>query len=401
MRRSAVLLVGLVLVAGAPRVRADATGPRLLARFECARCHEGTGQPAPPTEKHCVRCHQQILGGTFPLTGGLQPETLRAWQGRLVSLPVVPSLTAAGLRLRRDFIVSFLLKPHDLRPGLLALMPRLSITPAEARSIAATLVPSEVMTPPPRGDLAEGRRLLETLGCGFCHRFTGVPTLPASPLPVPVPPAQLTEALALAPDLRFTRERFQPGALARWLQAPAAVKPDTRMPQIPLSAAQAEALATYLLEASLSPLPPVLPPPRLPVLIRRVSFDEVSEKVFRRTCWHCHSTPEYAMGDGGPGNTGGFGFKGRGLNVATYTDLASGSLDDRGQRRSVFRPVSRSASSLGTDQTPLLLAVLLARQKELAGQPVPGLRGMPLGLPALTPEQIQLVETWIAQGRPQ
>jgi hypothetical protein len=27
-------------------------------------------------------------------------------------------------------------------------------------------------------------------------------------------------------------------------------------------------------------------------------------------------------------------------------------------------------------------------------------RGMPLGLPALTPEQVQLVESWIAQGRP-
>jgi hypothetical protein len=27
-------------------------------------------------------------------------------------------------------------------------------------------------------------------------------------------------------------------------------------------------------------------------------------------------------------------------------------------------------------------------------------RGMPLGLPPLEPEQIQLVESWIAQGRP-
>jgi hypothetical protein len=26
--------------------------------------------------------------------------------------------------------------------------------------------------------------------------------------------------------------------------------------------------------------------------------------------------------------------------------------------------------------------------------------GMPLGLPALSPEEIQLVDSWIAQGRP-
>ena len=41
---------------------------------------------------------------------------------------------------------------------------------------------------------------------------------------------------------------------------------------------------------------------------RRVSFAEVNEQVLRRTCWHCHSTPEFAMGDGGPGNTGALAF---------------------------------------------------------------------------------------------
>jgi hypothetical protein len=28
------------------------------------------------------------------------------------------------------------------------------------------------------------------------------------------------------------------------------------------------------------------------------------------------------------------------------------------------------------------------------------MRGMPLGYPSLTPEEIQLVESWVAQGRP-
>ena len=102
---------------------------------------------------------------------------------------------------------------------------------------------------------------------------------------------------------------------------------------------------------------------------------------------------DYAIGDGGPGNTGGFGFKGRGFSVTTYADVASGVLDDQGNRRSVFAPLPNG--------TPRLLAVLLARHKELAGEQAPGLRGMPLGLPPLSAEQIQLVESWIAQGRPQ
>ncbi len=385
----AALAIAALQALGLTTVRAEPAGNQLLARFECNRCHEGTGLPEVPSEKHCVRCHQEILAGTFQVPS----EVLKTWQGHIVSLPVVPSLTATGARLRRSWVESFLLKPHDLRPGLLALMPRLALTPQLARSIAATLVPQEP-APPTRslGDADAGRRLIEPLGCGTCHRFSGVPAIAAAPLPVPVPAAQLTRALALAPDLRYTRGRFQPGALVSWLRAPAALKPDTLMPQIPLTEKQAQDLAAYILTAPLAPTVRMPVPPRLPVLTRRVSFDEVNEQVLRRTCWHCHSTPEYALGDGGPGNTGGFGFTGRGLNVATYADLAAGSLDEKGRRRSIFLPVA--------DGTPRLLAVLLARQRELSGELVPGLRGMPLGLPALTAEQIQLVESWLRQGRP-
>jgi hypothetical protein len=46
------------------------------------------------------------------------------------------------------------------------------------------------------------------------------------------------------------------------------------------------------------------------------------------------------------------------------------------------------------------VARLRARQLEEAGQPDPNLRGMPLGFPALTPEELQLVESWLEQGRP-
>jgi hypothetical protein len=68
-------------------------------------------------------------------------------------------------------------------------------------------------------------------------------------------------------------------------------------------------------------------------------------------------------------------------------------LDLKGERMSVFAKTA--------DGTPLLVASLLARQKEEADEVVPDLRGMPLGLPALSAEQVQLVESWVAQGRPQ
>jgi len=47
-----------------------------------------------------------------------------------------------------------------------------------------------------------------------------------------------------------------------------------------------------------------------------------------------------------------------------------------------------------------VIAHLMARYVEEAGGSVDGIRGMPLGLPPLPLDQIQLVDTWIARGRP-
>lgn len=369
-----------------------ADGGSLMEKHQCQRCHEGTNLTAMPDEKHCVRCHQSILRGEFKIDAA----TLRRWQGNLRSLPAVPSLTAIDRRLRRSWIANYLQQPTDLRPGLLAMMPRLALTDTQARRIATWLVPDEspaVSLPRSPELLAQGRKLIEVAGCGSCHRFSGVAALPANLPARPLSDEQRRLGPLLAPDLRYTRERFQSGRLVAWLRDPQSLKPDTLMPTSLLSEAEATAVAAYIWGAELQSLPPNPVPTRLPVLNRRVSFAEVNEQVFRRTCWHCHSTPEFAMGDGGPGNTGGFGFAGRGLNLASYSDVLSGSLDDRGVRRSIFLPMP--------DGVPRLVGVLLARQRELAGEIVPGLRGMPLGLPALSPEQIQLVESWIAQGRPQ
>lgn len=165
------------------------------------------------------------------------------------------------------------------------------------------------------------------------------------------------------------------------------------MAQVPMTPEEARDIAAYVLTTELAPAVPKPIPARLPVLARRVSYDEVMEKVLHRTCRHCHSEPDYALGEGGPGNTGGFGFAPRGFNVGNHEGMLAGYLDDHGDRHSVFSPMP--------DGTPRLVAALLARQEEEAGRPRADLRGMPLGLPALTPEEVQLVESWVAQGRPE
>ena len=159
------------------------------------------------------------------------------------------------------------------------------------------------------------------------------------------------------------------------------------------SAKEAKDAAAYLLGAKLEPPLRKPIPQRLPVLERKVTSEDVDREVLQKTCRHCHTNPDIARGDGGPGMTGGFGFMPRKLDFSTYESTNGGLLDLKGERMSVF--------SKTKDGTPLLVAALLARQKEEAGQIDPEARGMPLGLPALTALQVQIVESWVAQGRPQ
>ena len=149
-------------------------------------------------------------------------------------------------------------------------------------------------------------------------------------------------------------------------------------------------IAAYVLGAALTPEPRQIYA-RLPVLTRRVSFEEAKRQVFSRTCHHCHTDADSSGGDGGPGNTGGFGFEPRGVSLSSHASILAGYVDALGQRR-LFEPLA--------DGTPRLVAALLARHDETNGEPRAGVRGLPLGLPPLAPEDIQLVESWVAQGKP-
>jgi len=386
----APLLVALVATA------APEPATALLARHECRRCHEGTSEPAPPLAKACVGCHRRITGGTFEA----RRDLIVRWNRNLVSLRQAPSLAGVGARLRRDWVRAFLLAPSDARPALAATMPRLALTPNEADALARALVPNDDRDRgdvSPAGDVARGARLYARLRCGTCHAFTGAdvdavarPGIVARGAGERAPP----DAIALAPDLALARARLRPGRVAAFIREPQLANADTLMPATPMSAAEAEDLATFVLRAPLRPAPPPpsAPLPVLPLLARPVRFAEVQSRVFDRVCRHCHAAPDFALGDGGPGNTGGFGFPPRGLDLSSYEGIASGAFDDKGRRRSVF--------AANADGTPAIVARLRARRDEEIGRADPALRGMPLGLPALSPEDLQLVESWIAQGRP-
>lgn len=262
-------------------------------------------------------------------------------------------------------------------------MPRLAITADEAASIATLLVPTEDLTPPPRGDAGRGLAALATFGCTGCHVTSNEPLPPAG--------EGLARARSLAPDLRLVRRRLQPSAIGRFLEDPRRHVPDGAMPDLGLPAAVVRDLVTCLLECEFE-TPVVEPAPSRPEPpTRRVRYDEVDARVFHASCRHCHATAEFALGDGGAGNTGGFGFPPRGVVLDSFTGTQSGAIGEDGRRRSLYQPMP--------DGTPRLVAVLLARHVEVRGGVVEGLRGMPLGMPPLPLEDIALVDAWIRQGR--
>ena len=367
-------------------------GKTLVTKFECNRCHALADVEVPALDKDCVRCHQQIHGGTYKAS----PTTLTKWQKNIVHFRDTPSLVNIGGRLRRGFIEQFLLEPRDMRTHMETSMPRLEITAEEARDVAAYLTAGSVPAKPFLLDGASAEKggvVFEQKGCRQCHEYTGAPR---ATLPAGVPAIEGTgerRGHSLAPDLRYVRERMNAGEIIRWIEDPKAINPDTAMPKTPLSPEELRDVTAFLVNQTLAEKVNKPVPARLPVLTRKVTYDEVSQRVFRNTCWHCHAEPDYAIGDGGPGNTGGFGFKPRGLNLAEYEGIQAGYVDDKGERRSIFSPMP--------DGTPRIVYALLARYREEAGQRDAVVRGMPMGLPSVTPEDIQLVETWVAQGRPQ
>jgi cytochrome c2 len=245
------------------------------------------------------------------------------------------------------------------------------------------------------GDVDRGRKVVETKGCLTCHAFTGTSGLAISA--PEVAPEAIAAGLREAPDLALARDRFRPDVLAKWIKSPKSMRANSTMPELGLSDEEARDAAAFLVSVPLTPPAAAPPIEKLPLLDRKVGFAEVLEKVFDKTCTHCHSDPN-VKGLGGPGSTGGFGFKARGVQLSSWDGTRVGYIDHGAGRKSLLDgPVIHVGKS---DTKSRLVAALLARHEEVAGRPVPGVRGMPMGLPPLSREDIQLVESWASQGGP-
>jgi cytochrome c551/c552 len=386
---------------------------RVLEKYECSRCHEVEAVAAPPAEKQCAGCHLEVahapLDPARMAAGhaeyGAAFDRFTARTARVyVDVPPLKSLK----RFRASWLTSFLSAPYDLRPHLAESMPRLPMTTDEVATLVKGLglQPTVIARRPSKAVLARGAVLFEAKGCTSCHLF-GNARFASQPAELFVFERPARSALARAPDLRHVRDRSNRDVVVKTLLDPSSVNRGSQMPRLEVTVAEAETLADFLIftDVEIPHVPQVAAEVKGP--LGQVRYEDVEARVFRKVCWHCHSNADAAGGDGGPGNTGGFGFKGVGLSFATWEEVMNGAQGPDGEYRSIFRR--------GVTGEPVLIEVLKQRVHENrrdfvkpghARRQQPGaaveqqVLGMPLGLPAIDPEDLALVEAWVAAGTP-
>ena len=351
-----------------------ARGRALVEAFQCTSCHEietldGEELERPRGGRDCFGCHRSVALGTFDE----RPHMHEQWKRELPHKFDVPSLRGAN-RFRRTWLVEYLREPHDVRQNLDSQMPRMPMTREDAEAIADFLGAADRADTVAAGSADRGARYYAAYACATCH--------------APQPASTVRPAI-LAPHLAHATRRLGRDGVVGWILDPMSHKADTLMPNFGVRRDEAVDLAAYIETLEPPPLPP--PPERLPYrLTRIVPWKEVYRGLLRERCLHCHNRPE-SSGMGGPGYSGGWGYEGKAQSLFTYDELMKGGRDEDGNRRTLFDPV-------GSEGLPRVVAHLVARHHEVAGQPTE-LVGMPLGQPPVPFEQIDALYTWILQGR--
>jgi mono/diheme cytochrome c family protein len=153
---------------------------------------------------------------------------------------IAPNLAYEGSKARGDWLLSFLRRPHQIRPLMQARMPTFPLTEQEAVNVRDYIMTTFLDERVPKGaqvaqavtpDLAaQGEKLYwEKYPCFTCHQIQGK-----------------TGGAAVGPDLTDAWKRLNPEWMVQWIKNPQGFEPATLMPNLGVTDAEAVALVVYL-----------------------------------------------------------------------------------------------------------------------------------------------------------
>lgn len=165
---------------------------------------------------------------------------------------IAPNLGHEGTKLNREWLFSFLKKPHKIRPvGFVPLtkttMPNFYFTDEAADALTQYLMTQRDagISKKSLGDLKFNQETVDRgkkyfsdkFACDACHRIGG-------------------EGGIVGPNLKEAAQRLRPEWMFQWLKNPQAIRPDSPMPNFGLSDEEARALIAYILSNGESPRSP-------------------------------------------------------------------------------------------------------------------------------------------------
>jgi mono/diheme cytochrome c family protein len=252
-------------------------------KFGCTGCHEGQGVAVNSVKQ----AHGEVHLWEFPLLRGakaqsscsschldvqkLEDAPLLAEGQRLFeqvgctgchlvkgyeNIPKIgPSLRKITAKVDPGWMVRWIENPHKFRPR--SRMPNFELNQADALAITAflwSLAKEEgdqwtqdhpLPTAFRDGDsneAARGKKLVETIGCKGCHGFAdGEFTTP------------LGKAKDLVPNLKDIASKTNAQWIYHWIKNPRGFSPDTNMPSLRLTDAEASAITSYLMTLGAKP----------------------------------------------------------------------------------------------------------------------------------------------------
>ncbi len=154
-----------------------------------------------------------------------------------------PELTKEAERRDSAFLSAFLKNPQSAKPG--TTMPDQRLSDAQVQDLIAFFQwvskidtndwpPQPLGAPAGTGVTAPGALLFQQKGCSGCHQVNGQGASGPGP--------DLSHIASQPYDQLSNTPEF----LSQWLQNPAALKPTTTMPAVPLTDAERQALVDYL-----------------------------------------------------------------------------------------------------------------------------------------------------------